>query len=238
MRTMQPGDAGGARHWRRNAILSEAVLEPLYELNRAYLLVLARMPRHWHVAAHGSRLPDPVIIALMSLAPDERDAVARCPFSLFSARFHDSDLWEQLARPDGVEERAPPLDIDPVYANVVAIAQLAFFFAWHLAHSNAAAARVVFGMSERTLAIFQELTLTRLQQIAIERPDLLAPRWPERTGFWRSLLETIRSTGDAGWTDARLLGLQMLAADLPGELVAAQSGTDTSGRSIRRRSPC
>lgn len=215
MRTMQLSDPGAPRQWRRQAILSEAVLEPLYELNRAYLLALARMPRQWHAASAGSRLPDPVCITLMSLAPDERSAVARCPFSLFSAHFHDDGLWSQLAHPDGVEERSGAIDIDPVYANVVAIAQLALFFAWHLAQSNAAAARVVFGMTERTLAIFQSLTLTRLQQIAIERPDLLAPRWPERAKFWRGLLETIRPSTAEGATDARLLGLQMLAADFP-----------------------
>lgn len=217
MRTMQLADAGVARHWRRNAILSEAVLEPLYELNRAYLLALARMPRQWHAAAPGSRLPDPVCLALMSLAPDERNAVARCPFSLFSARFHDEALWSQLACPDGVEERAAALEIDPVYASLVAIGQLALFFAWHLAHANAAAARVVFGMTEQTLAIFQTLTLTRLQQIAIERPALLVPRWPERATFWRALLEAMPRSRDDGVSDARLLGLQMLAADLPGQ---------------------
>jgi hypothetical protein len=218
MRTMQLSEAGAVRQWRRHAVLSEAVLEPLYELNRAYLLALARMPRQWHAAPTGSRLPDPVCIALMSLGPDERDAVARCPFSLFSARFQDDGLWAQLAYPEGVEEPSAVIDIDPAYANVVAIAQLAFFFAWHLAQANAAAARVVFGMSERTLAIFQELTLTRLQQIAIERPDLLAPRWPERATFWRALLETTRVSAGEGASDARLLGLQMLAADIPQRL--------------------
>lgn len=224
MRTMQLSETGAARQWRRHAILSEGVLEPLYELNRAYLLALARMPRQWHAASAGSRLPDPVFVALMRLAPDERTAVARCPFSLFSARFHDDGLWSQLAHPEGVEERAGTVEIDPVHASLVAIAQLALFFAWHLAHSNGAAARVVFGMTEQTLAIFQSLTLTRLQQIAIERPDLLAPRWPERTTFWRGLLEAIRpSTADQA-SDARLLGLQMLAAEIPGRVRAREDG--------------
>lgn len=228
MSTMQLEDTGVARQWRRNAILSEAVLEPLYELNRAYLHALARMPRQWRAAAAGPRLPDPVYITLMSLAPDERNAVARCPFSLFSARFHDEGLWSQLAHPDGVEERAGAIDIDPVSASVVAIAQLALFFAWHLAQSNAAAARVVFGMTEQTLAIFRNLTLTRLQQIAIERPDLLAPRWPERTAFWRGLLDAIRPSTADGAGDARLLGLQMLAADFPQSQRARASNLRTS----------
>lgn len=215
MQTMQLSETGVARQWRRQAVLSEAVLEPLYELNRAYLLALARMPRQWHAASAGSRLPDLVCITLMSLAPDERNAAARCPFSLFSARFDDDGLWSQLAHPDGVEERAGAIDIDPVHASVVAIAQLALFYAWHLAQSNAAAARIVLGMTEHTLAIFEGLTLTRLQQVAIERPDLLAPRWPERTAFWRGLLQSNRPSTADGASEARLLGLQMLAADFP-----------------------
>lgn len=216
MRTMQLSGAGASagRHWRRHAILSEAVLEPLYELNRAFLLTLGRTPRQWHGALGSSRLPDPVYVALVSLPPGERNTVARCPFSLFNARFHDDDLWSELARPDGVEERAFAIESDELRGCTIAFAQLALFFAWHLAQSNAAAARVVFGMTEQTLAIFRSLTLTRLQQIAIEHPDLLAPRWPERTRFWRGLLEAIPRAAEEA-SDARLLGLQMLAADIP-----------------------
>jgi hypothetical protein len=216
MRTMQPdGRNATDRHWRRQAVLSDAVLEPLYELNHAYLLMLARVPRQWR-SPSAVRLPDPVCIALMSLAPDERDAVARCPFSLFNAQLHDEGLWSQLAQPGGVEERPSESETDQLRVCLSAFAQLALFFVWHLAHSNAAAARVVFGMSERTLAIFQRLTLTRVQQIALERPDLLVPRWPERTTFWKELLQPTpsRSDGEVA-SDVRLLGLQMLAAEMP-----------------------
>lgn len=202
----------GLRRWRPYTILSGAVLEPLYELNREYLQTLARMPRHWHVATH-ERLPDPVCLTLMSLEPQRRALVARCPFSLFSARFHDDGFWLRLANPAAVCES--DAHGDPGGAPLTHFAQAALFFAWHLAQSNPAAARVVFGMSPLTLGVFNALTLTRLQHIAREHPDVIVPRWPERSGFWRTLLDVAPRTPEQCVSEAHLVGLQMLAAELP-----------------------
>ncbi len=201
-----------ARPWRPYTVLSNAVLGPLYELNREYLQTLARTPRQWHVATQ-ERLPDPVCLALMALDPPRRALVARCPFSLFSARFHDDELWLRLASPAAVSENeARP---EAALGYFVHFAQAALFFAWHLAQSNPAAARVVFGMSPLTLGVFGNLALTRLQQIAREHPDVIVPRWPERTSFWRTLLDTAPRASEQFANQAHLVGLQMLAAEMP-----------------------
>jgi len=200
------------RPWRPYTILSNAVLVPLYELNREYLQALARTPRQWHVATQ-ERLPDPVCLALMALDTQRRATVARCPFSLFSARFHDDELWLRLANPAAVSEN--DAHCDNAHAHLAHFAQAALFFAWHLAQSNPAAARVVFGMSPLTLGLLGNLPLTRLQQIAREHPEVIVPRWPERTLFWRTLLDTSPRAPEQSASQAHLVGLQMLAAELP-----------------------
>lgn len=207
-----PAQSTCTRPWRPYTILSNAVLEPLYELNREYLQTLARMPRQWHVGAQ-ERLPDPVCLALMALDPQRRALVARCPFSLFSARFHDDELWLRLASPAAVGESEARAEGNS--AQMAHFAQAALFFAWHLAQANPAAARVVFGMSPFTLGIVGNLPLTRLQQIARERQDVIVPRWPERTSFWRTLLDTAPRVAEQCANQAHLVGLQMLAAEMP-----------------------
>jgi len=201
------------RRWRRHAVLSNAVLEPLYELNRVYLHTLARTPRQWHTTAGHVRLPDPVCLALIALPPEQCTIAARCPFSLFNAHFQDEDWWAALANPAAVEERDARTEAN--YCQLGTFAQPALFFAWHLAQSNPAAARVVFGMAAATLAVFRTLTLTRLQQIALEHPDVIVPRWPERAAFWKALLGAVPRSPEECASEAHLVGLQMLAAELP-----------------------
>lgn len=201
------------RRWRRHTILNNAVLEPLYELNRAYLHTLARAPRQWHVTAGHARLPDPVCLALSALPPEQRTIAARCPFSLFNARFHDDAWWRAVAHPTAVEERDARPEAN--LSELGTFALPALFFAWHLAQSNPSAARVVFGMAAATLAVFRTVTLTRLQQIALEHPEVIVPRWPERIAFWKALLDAAPRSPEDCASEAHLVGLQMLAAELP-----------------------
>lgn len=202
----------GTRRWLESAVLSSAVLEPLYELNRQWLALLTLAPRFWTAAGTGSRLPDPVWASLVTLAPDRRTEIARCPFSLFTARFNDGAYWLSIAGNTTVHEPAPPDDDASLREAVVAFAELALFYAWHLTRANAPAARIVLGMPDQTLSAFEVLTLTSLQRLAGANRALFAPRWPERSVFWLRLLESLpQNTAQA---DVRLLGLQMLAAEL------------------------
>lgn len=201
----------GSRRWLASEVLNSAVLEPLYELNRNWLALLALVPRYWAAHAPRSRIPDPVPASLVTLTAERRAQVARCPFSLFNARFNDVAYWLAIAGNTTVHEPYPP-DSDPASRDALSsFAEQALFFAWHLARANPPAARVVLGMADQTLAAFEALTLAHLQHLALSSPDLVTPRWPERSAFWLRLLESLPEPAAA---DGRLLGLQMLAAEL------------------------
>lgn len=215
------------RQWQRSTVLSDAVLHPLYELNWDFLTTMSRAPRYWRGSPAGTRLPDPVCAELITLDAARRLEVARCPFSLFSARFHDAHYWSELAVPAAVQEQAA-VEIDAELRCLLDFAQPALFYAWHLVHANPAAARIVLGMTGQSLAIFRGLPLARLQRIAAERPDLLSPRWPDRPAFWHSLLAVVSTAASEERVDARLLGLQMLAAD-----VAAAASRQAAPVSVR-----
>jgi len=214
MTGMKPGTVAttGSRQWLTSAVLSPAVLEPLYELNRSWLALLAHAPRYWGAKVVRSRLPDPVPANLATMTPERRSEVARCPFSLFTARFNDGAYWLGIAGNKQVHEPHPPESDEASREALVAFAELALFYAWYLARANPAAARVVLGMTDQTLAAFETLTLTDLQRLAVSIPGLFAPRWPERSAFWLRLLEPLPE--NPALTDVRLLGLQMMAAEL------------------------
>lgn len=207
-----PHVADQSRQWLASAVLTIEVLEPLHELNRRWLALLALRPRLWAGHAAGSRLPDPVSACLLALTPERRAQVARCPFSLFTASFNDGVYWLGMAGNTAVNEPQPADGDATARDAVVSFAELALFYAWHLARTNAPAARIVLGMMDQTLAAFEAFTLTSLQRLAASDQELFTPRWPERPAFWLRLLEARPDPAPA--PDVRLLGLQMLAAEL------------------------
>ena len=204
--------ANESRQWLANAVLSAAVLEPLHELNRRWLALLMHMPRLWPARGGSGRLPDPVGATLIALTPERCVEIARCPFSLFTASFNDGAYWRAIAGNIAVHEPRPGAQEGASEEGLVNFAQLALFYAWHLARVNPAAARIVLGMTDQTLSAFEMLTLTTLQNIAASGQQLLTPRWPERAGFWLQLLEPASSAPPP--VDVRLIGLQMMAAEL------------------------
>jgi len=217
----------GSRRWLASAVLSSAVLEPLYELNRSWLALLAFAPRYWVANAARFRGPDPVPASLLTLTPERRAIVARCPFSLFTARFNDGAYWLGIADNTAVQEPQPPDTDEGPRQALGGFADRALFFAWHLSRANPPAARVVLGMADQTLTAFEALTLTDLQRVAVSSPKLMTPRWPERSAFWLRLFESLPES--AAMTDVRLLGLQMLAAEL-----GPDQGPDVSDRRTTR----
>ena len=200
------------RQWLASAVLSAAVLEPLHELNRRWLALLVSTPRLWSARIASSRLPDPVGAKLLGLTPEECAAIARCPFSLFTASFNDGVYWRGIAGNTAVREPSPVQADALSRDDLASFAELALFYAWHLARVNPAAARIVLGMTDQTLAAFETLALTTLQDLAASGRELFAPRWPERARFWLQLIESAVDVDMPA--DVRLVGLQMMAADL------------------------
>lgn len=204
--------SGDSRHWFASTILTAAVLEPLYELNLAWIALLAMSPQRWPMGTTASRLPDPVGAGLMALSPEQRAEMARCPFSLFTARFSDGGYWLGVAGNRQVHEPAASDGDGSTDEGLTGFTQLALFFAWHLVRANPSSARIVLGMPDQTIAAFASLSLTTLRQLA-DRPDgLIASRWPNRTSYWLRLLACAGRGEQVA--EVGTLGLQMLAADL------------------------
>jgi hypothetical protein len=212
-----------AQNGPQSMVLDPQVLEHLYQINRIYLDFLAA--DHPHGAQADSTSTD-IIMAepkqrgsspLANLAPAARLALARCPFSLFTARFHDGHFWAAQAQINAIRDSVPRFwNPHKISSDATAFSDLALFYAWHLVHSNPLAARVLLGMAEQTLATFKQLPLLRLQQLAVEQPQLVTLRWPERSPFWRGLTNLAQRGIEERLTDMRLLGIQMIASELAG----------------------
>ncbi|HZF27223.1 MAG TPA: hypothetical protein VEZ88_13240 [Steroidobacteraceae bacterium] len=199
-----------ARYWLSGSILGASVLEPLHELNRAWLALLAVAPRHWAVSKTGSRLPDPVCSGLITLSVEQRAEVARCPFSLFTARFSDDAYWLGAARNLQIPEA--PREDGQADRGLAEFTLLALFFTWHLARTNPSSAKIVLGMSDQTIKVFAELPLTILQHLKDGQLGIVCARWPERSWYWLRLLASSERKEEVD--EVRTLGLQMLAAEL------------------------
>ena len=204
--------AGDARHWFASSILAASVLDPLHELNRCWLALMATAPQRWSISAAASRLPDPVAARLMSLSTEQRADLARCPFSLFTARFNESAYWLGMAGNRQVHEPTSSEHKDDVDDELRRFAQRALFFAWHLVRANPASAKIVLGMPDQTIVAFASLPLITLQQLGDRPGALMASRWPNRSWFWLRLLASAGQ--DEQLAEVGTLGLQMLAADL------------------------
>ena len=90
---------------------------------------------------------------------------------------------------------------------------LVFTYAWHLSRSQNAAARLLLGMSAHCARLIAVCTLRQIHDLAENHPEWLQPRWPTRPAFWRELL-TSANAGDSGGMDqARMRGLQLMAAE-------------------------
>jgi hypothetical protein len=93
------------------------------------------------------------------------------------------------------------------------VARLVFIYAWHLARSEAAAARLLLGMPASSVAVIGHLTLRQIEALAGSHPEWLRPRWPARVQVWRELLLAATCGEPAALERARLRGLTLLAAE-------------------------
>jgi len=217
------------RPWHSSPILTPQVLEPLYDINWDFLTMLTRVPRQWQAARVSSRLPCPAYVELVSMDPLRRREAARVPFTLYSARFLDDRYWQQIASSPTVLLNENP-GSDEARHYLLEFARLALFFAWHLATANPPAARLVMGMPGETVNVFREMSPTKVRQIAIDRAELLVPRWADRTSFWTRLLRGSSDGAGSFALDAGMIGIQMIA----GEMVASAALREAERRKHKR----
>jgi hypothetical protein len=203
-----PSDDGAtlAAGWLR-----AGALDSLLELNELCLSLLAEQ------AAVRCGPPSGLLQQLSELwqrlDAASRQRAAACPYLLLDAGFADPMRWQMPPAPqvgDAGGNRYTCYFTVPAAAEV---ARLVFIYAWHLARSQAAAARLLLGMPESSAALIARYTLRQIQTLAENHLDWLRPRWPARVQVWRELLLAATSGEVAALERARLWGLTLLAAE-------------------------
>ena len=192
--------------------LRAGTLDTLTELNELCLALLAEQ------AAVGGSAASALLLPIAELWRDldgaARRRAAGCPYLLLDAGFTDPDRWRAPAAPpqvgDGGTARYACYFTVPA---AVGVARLVFIYAWHLARSQAAAARLLLGMPAPSAALISQYTLRQIQTLSENHPEWLRPRWPARVQVWRELLLAADSGDPALLERARLRGLTLLAAE-------------------------
>ncbi|MGH8208702.1 MAG: hypothetical protein ACRETD_04545, partial [Steroidobacteraceae bacterium] len=135
------------------------------------------------------------------------------PYLLVDAGFSDPSRWRWLERRH-VKEAAPaPYASFFTTPRASAVASQVFMYAWHLARSKNAAAQLHLGMPTHCTHLISACTLPQIHELAETHPEWMRPRWPNRVKVWRELLLAAASGEGVALENARMHGLQLLAAE-------------------------
>lgn len=209
----EDGDAGEGAGLAAGWLRPET-LESLIELNELSLGLLAEQAAVR--AAPASPLLRQVGELWHLLDPAARRRAAGCPYLLLDAGFADAARWRQssaLGVGDGARSLYTTFFSVP---GAVEVARLVFTYAWHLARSQSAAARLLLGMPEASATLIAHYSLRRIQALSEAHPEWLRPRWPARVQVWRELLLAAAAGEAAALERARLHGLTLLASEARG----------------------
>ena len=191
-------------NWSAEPPVSGELQASLRDLNQRFLDLLAAGA----APERGAPWPDlPRRIA--SLTSEQKAAAANCPYALFDLKFHDDAHWrgrlEQSASGSIADSPAPS-------GTVAGFAQLALFYAWHVAANGALAAQLILGMNERTAAALSRVTLGRVALLASAESGNLSARWSGCNAFWAELIDAAARPDPKGLRRVQLFGLQLAAA--------------------------
>ena len=199
------------RPWEAHAWLRAETLAALAELNEQCLDMLALQ-----FGATGVSQSPPLVRELGPLVramdPDARHRAAACPYLLFDAGFADQQRWAWVSGScvTDLQRNEPPYF---TVQQTRSMSRLVFTYAWHLARSQNAAARLLLGMSAHCARLIAVCTLRQIHDLAEAHPNWLQPRWPTRPRFWRELLVSANAGDSAAMEQARMRGLQLMAAE-------------------------
>jgi len=210
--TEDPGEGAGlVAGW-----LHPETLESLVELNELCLALLAEQAAAR--TAQASLLLRQVGELWRVLDAAARRRAAACPYLLVDAGFADPQRWRQPAAVGVGDAGQAAYTTFFTVPGATGVARLVFTYAWHLARSQSAAARLLLGMSAPCAALIAHYSLRQIHALAETHPHWLKPRWPARVQVWRELLLAAASGEAPVLERARLHGLTLLAADARGSL--------------------
>jgi hypothetical protein len=196
--------------------LHPETLESLLELNELCLALLAEQAAAR--TAPASLLLREVAELWRVLDAAARRRAATCPYLLVDAGFADPLRWRRPAALGVGDTGQPAYATFFTVPGATEVARLVFTYAWHLARSQSAAARLLLGMSAPCAALIGHCSLRQIHALAETHQAWLKPRWPARVQVWRELLLAAASGEAPVLERARLHGLTLLAADARGSL--------------------
>jgi hypothetical protein len=196
-----------------------ALLLPVAEINQQMLALLCACASTQHGAAPGLQArPLPRLVAVLRelwcrLDLQAQRRLALCPYLLLDGGFSARERWE-CAAPGGlgVMDGAGAGGYFSSRAGV-ALLRRTFVLAWHLARSNALAARILLGMSPDCAERIAACPLGQLETLAESGPLWVVPRWELQPQVWRQMLQAALADRAAALRPVQLRGLQLLAAD-------------------------
>jgi hypothetical protein len=207
---MVGGERGAARP--AAAWLHPETLESLLELNDLGLALLAEQ-----AAVRGAADGLPLSGAgerWRALEPAARRRAAACPYLLLDAGFADAQRWRRVAAWQvGDAARASYAAFFTV-PGAIELHRLVLTYAWHLARTQGAAARLLLGMPAPCAQLVAQCTLRQLHALAEAHPEWLRPRWPGREELWHELLAAAASGEARALEQAHIRGLTLLAAEI------------------------
>jgi len=199
--------------WNARGWLHGQTLEALTAINEQSLALLCEQ-------AARCAVPTPALLSELrplwcALDAEACRRAAQCPCLLVDAGFTDARRWGE----DGawrVHDHEYPLGERAFFSvpGSVDVLRQVLTFAWHLLHSQPAAARLLLGVAPRCAELIAALPLGRLLHLADTRHDWLRPRWCDRPQLWRQLLSAARSPEPGALEEIRLRGLPLLAGQL------------------------
>lgn len=202
----------GRRADRAEAVQFSQSLEPIYELNRQTLALLAESIDEggavddFHAGTTVGRM-------LGDIDRSTRQQLALCPFLLLDASFGEPAKWKSSEPAQDLIEAAQ--SECGCSARVIGLAQATCALSWHLVRTDQVAATLVLGVSRECAAVIAQSGVTELQEIAarLVQHRWFKPRWHDRPDVWRQLIHLAETTPR---TPVATHGLQLFLSDLLG----------------------
>lgn len=205
---------------------SEAV-DSLVELNGQCLELLAEQSLTQPM--QGNLLLRQVGEIWRTLDEEARRRAASCPYLLFDAGFTDPVRWRAV---DGqrVSDTTTPYATFFTVPRASAVVRQVFIYAWHLTRSQTVSAQLLLGMPTHCTHLISAHTLTQIHELAERHPEWMRPRWPNRVRVWRDFLLAAASGDVVALENARMHGVQLIAAECRAASLQALKNNRSSER--------
>jgi hypothetical protein len=191
-------------------VQSEA-FESLVELNRQCLELLAEQSLTQPM--QGNILLRQVGEIWRTLDDEARRRAASCPYLLLDAGFADSARWRPVEGQYVSEAATTPYATFFTVPRASAVVRQVFIYAWYLAQSKNVSAQLLLGMPTHCTHLISAHTLTQIHELAERHPEWMRPRWPNRVRVWRDFLLAAASGDVVALENARMHGIQLIAAE-------------------------